>query len=286
MIKLDRIRTNDIPGNFRGQDRVDKILDLLKNQRSIMNGGSQKHSFPSNWSPCKDQLLLESFEKCAYCESPTTLVAYGDVEHYRPKSIYWWLAYCYDNYLASCTLCNQKYKKAKFKTLNQRLQGPIINSNDTDDVLLNLALMVTPDPVKENDGRAWSELITEHNLERPFILNPYIDDPSKYFAWEVDHIDKYVRLVPLDDQDDLHCKMVKAAEADLGLNRKELCIHRYHKYIDYVESRLISEDIEVPDKWRDIKRQRMLEILQPERSFIGMLTFFHAKKSDDLSLPD
>lgn len=42
------------------------------------------------------------------------MVAYGDGEHYRPKSTYWWLAYNYDNYLASCTLCNQRFKEAKF----------------------------------------------------------------------------------------------------------------------------------------------------------------------------
>lgn len=43
--------------------------------------------------------------KCAYCESK---VEQNDIEHYRPKSIYYWLAYSWDNLLYCCPTCNQK----------------------------------------------------------------------------------------------------------------------------------------------------------------------------------
>ena len=59
------------------------------------------------WKAAKPQLKIESGGKCAYCESPTDTVAHGDVEHFRPKSVYWWLAYCYDNYVYACQICNQ-----------------------------------------------------------------------------------------------------------------------------------------------------------------------------------
>ncbi len=41
--------------------------------------------------------------KCAYCEQ--RIEGYH-VEHYRPKSIYYWLAYSWDNLLFCCSLCN------------------------------------------------------------------------------------------------------------------------------------------------------------------------------------
>ena len=286
MIKLTRKRTKGIPKNFRGQDRIDKVLELLKFQRSVVqSGNTMKHEFPSNWSPCKKQLHKESSNKCAYCEAPTTMIAYGDVEHYRPKSQYWWLAYCYDNYLASCTLCNQKYKKAKFSILNQKIPEPQVLATATDNELLNIASRITPDPFEENLGRDYGSYEQEHFDERPFLLNPYLDDPAHFFAWEVDHVKKYVTMVPLDPQNNLHVRMVQAAEEDMGLNRKELLTHRYYKYVDYTEARLISEDDEVPNSWRDRKRQKMQEIMQPERSFLGMLRYFEAKTSDELSLP-
>jgi len=42
--------------------------------------------------------------KCAYCEQ--RIEGYH-VEHYRPKSIYYWLAYSWDNLLFCCSRCNQ-----------------------------------------------------------------------------------------------------------------------------------------------------------------------------------
>ena len=56
------------------------------------------------------------------------MVAYGDVEHFRPKSKYWWLAYCYENYLYSCQMCNQRYKKAEFPIFGPELEF-IISGN-------------------------------------------------------------------------------------------------------------------------------------------------------------
>lgn len=285
MLKLNRIRTKSIPKAFRGEDRVNKLLDLLKAERDIQSGKIKQHEFPSLWSPCKKQLLKESNDKCAYCESPTTVVAYGDVEHFRPKSKYWWLAYCYDNYLASCTLCNQKYKKAKFKTLHSKQQGPQINSSDSDDMLIQLAGKICPDPCIESEGMPYLEYETAHNAERPLLLNPYIDDPSIFFAWEVDHIKGYVKLIASDLSDELICKIITACEEDFGINRKELCQHRYDAYLAYAGSRLMSEDPSVPVNWRDFQLIRKNNYLKPESAYTGMLLYFESLPSSKLSLP-
>jgi len=44
--------------------------------------------------------------KCCYCEAP--LDANSEVEHWRPTSRYYWLAYSWDNLLLSCGFCNKK----------------------------------------------------------------------------------------------------------------------------------------------------------------------------------
>ncbi len=102
MIPLERVRSKQaIPPSFRGKLRVNKALTLLPAP------GAARAFDSKHWKKAKAQLKVETHGKCAYCEAPTSTVAYGDVEHFRPKSVYWWLAYCYDNYLFSCQICSR-----------------------------------------------------------------------------------------------------------------------------------------------------------------------------------
>ena len=43
--------------------------------------------------------------KCAFCEQK---IEAAHIEHFRPKSIYYWLAYSWDNLLYICPTCNTK----------------------------------------------------------------------------------------------------------------------------------------------------------------------------------
>lgn len=285
MLKLSRKRTKGIPKAFRGDDRVTKTFELLKKEREIKCTPSLKHEFPSNWSPCKAQLLKESAGKCAYCESPTVVIAYGDVEHYRPKSKYWWLAYCYDNYLASCTLCNQKYKKAKFSILNNSIPAPVVSCNEKDESLWAKAERLIPDPYEGETGMSYSDYLSIHLAERPLLINPYLDDPNDFFKWEVDHLMNSVKLAPKNDTDSLHIKMVGASEQDYGINRKELCNHRYDVYLTYAQARLMSEDNQVPVYWREMQRNKRKQMLKPQSAYSGMLLYFETIPSQYLSLP-
>jgi len=74
----------------------------------------------------KAALLTCQFEKCAFCESNFAHVAFGDIEHFRPKQGvtgehgtlekpgYFWLAHSWWNLYASCEVCNRKYKRNHF----------------------------------------------------------------------------------------------------------------------------------------------------------------------------
>jgi hypothetical protein len=75
----------------------------------------------------KDALRKAQHDKCCFCESKVTHIAYGDVEHFRPKAGirqtpdeplgrpgYFWLAYEWTNLYFCCQLCNQRFKRNLF----------------------------------------------------------------------------------------------------------------------------------------------------------------------------
>lgn len=140
------------------------------------------------WQDLKPHFMKAQYQKCGYCEIQVS--DHGDVEHYRPKSEvqfleaegtelansrkikgrknpaitengYWWLAYEWENYLLSCSICNQKYKSALFP------------------VIPNRQVRIHPkyhaiDPQKR-----------DLKLERPLLLNPFETnlDPFSHFEF-------------------------------------------------------------------------------------------------------
>lgn len=75
----------------------------------------------------KKALIAMQHGKCCFCESKITHIAYGDVEHFRPKAGYrqepgdplgrpgyYWLAYEWSNLFLACELCNQRFKECLF----------------------------------------------------------------------------------------------------------------------------------------------------------------------------
>jgi uncharacterized protein (TIGR02646 family) len=53
----------------------------------------------------KAVLKLIYNNKCAFCEK-TQLDSFAQVEHFRPKDIYYWLGFSWDNLLWACPQCN------------------------------------------------------------------------------------------------------------------------------------------------------------------------------------
>ena len=118
--------------------------------------GAAKLSFRNHWNEpdVRGPLYAMHGRVCAYCQCHLPHNDPGDVEHFRPKSRYWWLAYDFVNYLLSCAACNRNRKKEKFP-LAQGAQPCL-----------------------------WED---RHNLqaERFLLLDPVLDDME---AWvQVDH---------------------------------------------------------------------------------------------------
>ncbi len=270
------IRTRRVPPvhtNFDKEKREEFNVELMLRQRSIKRGDDEKHEFNStHWGKAKKQLLAETHNKCAYCEAPTAQVAYGDVEHYRPKSKYWWLAYSYENYLVSCQLCNQKYKKAKFPTKNKKMLAPVkIRRNTTDEYISSKKSKLTPDSLDPGEISNFEQL---HRMERPYIVNPYVDNPTIWYAWKAFEETGRVRLIARPDGPD-SAKFVQAAEHNLGLNRIELQELRFLHYNLFKTFKMAQREPNISDALRLKLDESVSGMLADNAPFAGMLRYFN-----------
>lgn len=283
MIKLTRIRTHPpIHENFFGAKRVAANLKLLKQKRDgELDKKGEKKWNSAFWKESKEQLLVESNKKCAYCETPTRVVAYGDVEHFRPKSVYWWLAYSYENYLPSCGACNQEYKKDFFQLEDKKNKLAEVNltATMTDTDLELLAATLTVDPVDDAQGKKLADFTKETAKEKALLVNPYFDDPAKYFAYQPILETKEVFIVPTAKK---YEKAVKACEKLFGLNRKELLDFRFQWYSLYATIRFTAEDKRIPAAVREMNEDKLKELRADDSPYAGMIRYFDTKSIEDL----
>ncbi|MCF0186650.1 MAG: TIGR02646 family protein [Bacteroidaceae bacterium] len=87
----------------------------------------------------RQQLETDQHYKCAFCECYLPL-QYHDVEHFRPKSHYYWLGHEWKNLLYSCERCNRSYKKTNFPLSADSVQA----NSPTDDITLEHPLLINP----------------------------------------------------------------------------------------------------------------------------------------------
>jgi hypothetical protein len=69
---------------------------------------------PEGYDCVKRELAEMQHHKCCYCEKREEQAKYRDVEHYRPKALYWWLAWTWENLLFACIDCNREHKRDSF----------------------------------------------------------------------------------------------------------------------------------------------------------------------------
>ena len=264
MIALQRDRTPAaIAPTYRIPGRDPHLLHLLDVQlkRKKLNQGV--------WKNVKDQLKRESRGKCAYCEMMADLGMHGDVEHIRPKSVYWWLAYCYDNYAFSCQLCNQKFKGDQFPLAGQRMAAPVVPDPPTDAELAALARSLSPDPL---DQQAVDEYIAACLAEQPGIPDPYVVDPEPLFAWVADDNLREVEIRARDDTPESQ-QAFSAVVAALGLNRQELKGARYFHY-RLLQLPILTLKTNQTAEARRVAEETLREQMGPHAPFAGMARYF------------
>ena len=273
MIQLSRNRAA-IPASFIDPDRRPRLLELFRAARdgTIDEKAVKKKLFSSSrWSPAKKQLELECNGKCAFCEAPTSATYFGDVEHFRPKELFWWFAYCYDNYLYSCRVCNGK-KSDQHLFTGIALAKPTFPLGMSDDDLLNLATAVSPSP---SDAAAIAQLSTLLDSESASLPNPYHEDPEKLFVWEADEVLKEVRIRARTGHPRATVAL-QAVEQILGLNRAELLIWRWRTYSSLRRLRTIAEAATGTAKAETLDILR--ELAESTNPFSAMVRYFAREK--------
>lgn len=76
---------------------------------TAVSGGAAVNSYSQVWGAAKDRLKKVSHGKCWYCEARQER-SDNAVDHYRPKSLYPWLAFKLSNFRYACTFCNSVRK--------------------------------------------------------------------------------------------------------------------------------------------------------------------------------
>jgi len=173
-----------------------RIIKNLEKVPSILKNKKREEAFKENVKVCdfkygktlykpndvKDKLYTIYNKKCAYCEKDISDDPKA-IEHYRPKDIYYWLAYSWDNLLLSCTRCNSK-KGTKFPTQKKQViytkeKFQDIHSLGNSYDILEQPKMINPEKediqaklIFKRDGRISSEdeRIT-YNIEEVYNLN-------------------------------------------------------------------------------------------------------------------
>jgi uncharacterized protein (TIGR02646 family) len=108
---------------------------LLKLQGIAGNANSTKQQIENaqnkyRHNQVKDALVEMFHGKCAYCESKITVVTYGAIEHFRPKSIHVDLTFAWENLLLSCDICNSTNHKGTKFPLDSQGYPLLINPTD------------------------------------------------------------------------------------------------------------------------------------------------------------
>jgi hypothetical protein len=169
MIHFDR--PGDAPNVLvtRGSLQTTTDCDSYDLHTADYHSASRKFEFNSNiygHVSVKNALIEAQHGKCFACESKVQHIAYGDVEHYRPKGGYrqteeealqtpgyYWLAYDWTNLFFACQLCNQRFKKNLFP-----LQDPTTRVRSHHDI--------------GNIGN-----------EQPLFINPSVEDPEQHISF-------------------------------------------------------------------------------------------------------
>lgn len=272
MIKLTRRRgQQSIPADFKAAKLVEKHLDLIDRYFDASESGKPMKFASAKWKSAKAKVKTESDKKCAYCEASTSTVAHGDVEHFRPKATYWWLAYHFDNYLFSCQICNQIYKNDNFPVTNGvLLVAPLMPSLRPGVAadLSALAASLAVDCSLSSDA----DVVASLAGEQADLVNPYFEDPAPLISYEADDSNEEVWIKPLGGE--RARRFYEAANDFLGLNREELRRDRYVFFEQLLIFKASYLDQALSEKTRKLIEKQFLKCQNAKYPFAGMHRYF------------
>jgi len=127
----------------------ERALDQLRIAARLAR--TRREDLPDSYNRFRSDLHDMQHRKCCYCEQ-IEMPVHNDAEHFRPISIYPWLAWTWSNLYFACRACNQQGGKAdKF-------------------------------PLVDEAARLgwWAEPPGE---EQPLLVDPCLDDPREHIEF-------------------------------------------------------------------------------------------------------
>jgi uncharacterized protein (TIGR02646 family) len=180
--------------NFAKNHAMKKIFRLLRlhqTNNKIVNEDYKNHNV---WKDLKNVFWKKQGKRCAICEKELNEINSYDVEHYIPKTEFWWFAYHTINYYVACGTCNRTEKSNHFPFLH-------------------------PNPVISYMNR---KNIFDY---KPLLINPLHENPYDYFRvifqTDIKTNKKVVVLAPLKQLETLEHQKALATITVLNLNLKK-----------------------------------------------------------------
>ena len=151
------------------------------------------------------------YGKCAYCESNCE----AEIEHYRPKSHYFWLYYEWSNLFPVCHDCNKVGE-------GKGIQFPVMGRKETSPQF------------KTSTGKL-NKNLCKHNefplkAEKPYVLHPEYDNPKEFFEFKINEAKVGIDIVGIDTEG----RGDKTKEV-CNLNRETLRTNRQEKIENILE---------------------------------------------------
>ena len=185
------------------------------------------------WQHLKPYMKRVMDGKCWYCETKDSR-SDNAVDHFRPKSTYWWLALQYENLRFACTFCNSRRRDSEYDTEGGKQDSfPLVDEGNRAKAPLDPLAREVPlllDPCQHRDP----EVIWFDETGLP-SSNPRYED----HATVRDRVKASILLYHLD-----HAPLVAARR------RKFLQVHRHCSIGDQQYSRYEAvTDLEALETW-------------------------------------
>ena len=242
-------------------DKIQEAFDKDVDKKKYVDNSSRykcKHQKDGiKIYPVSDALKDIYKNKCAYCETHFNRT-FIKIEHYRPKSIYYALAYSWSNLLPICDICNTTKS----------------NNFEVDS-------MVVKDTIRTLQKLQYSTKMF-NRIEKPKFLHPEIDDYENMFRF-----DSKGYIVVFDKVSNSHRMVYTIKYANL--NEKALAERRAKLFKDFTnmtdELFLLAKNNIEYDKSMNSK---IVDFFNDENEFIAVRKFIikylhiFLKKFDDV----
>ncbi|MCY1076462.1 hypothetical protein [Archangium lansingense] len=191
-----------------------ELPEIRRNERDrfrvvFASRGFDRDALGTRYTEVKEILWRSQRFKCCYCEKLCE-VAGNDLEHYRPASLYWWLAWTWENLLLACPNCNRWAKNDEFPLVDEtarlrpeedapRSEQPQLVDPAAEDPLDAIQFVLDAAsgrwlPRPRGASVRGAETIRVLSLDRQALLELFQRHVSQYVMPEVEHLRELMRI--------------------------------------------------------------------------------------------